>query len=514
MSSDISPDNKRIAKNALLLYGRMFLMFSISLYTSRVVLKTLGIEDYGIYNVVGGVISMFAFITAALSSSTQRYITYYLGKGNVNEHREVFSMSLLIHFLIALLILILGETVGLWFVLKKLVIPAGRMYAAIWVYQLSIVASLINILSIPYNAEIIAHEKMSAFAYISILEAVLKLVIVYLLIIIPYDKLKVYALLIVIIALIIRYIYGRYCQRHFTEAHFIIPNNRNLFKEMVSFAGWNLWGGLSAVISGQGLNILLNLFFGPAVNAARGVAVQVQNAILQFATNFQTAINPQITKTYATNKLNEMHNLIFRSSKFTFILLFLICLPVMLETDKILSLWLENVPCYTATFVKLMLCITLLDSTANPIMNANAATGKVKTYQLVIGSIVILVLPISYFLLKMGCEPWVVFAVHLGICSITFITRLLLVSPQIQLSLKAFFTRVVMPCLMVLIASIPIPLAIMHFMEKGILRLILIVIICILNVSMAAFSLAFTREEQIFVKGKALGFLGKLKKNV
>lgn len=478
------------------------------------ILKTLGIEDYGIYNVVGGVISMFAFITAALSSSTQRYITYYLGKGNLNELKEVFGMSLLIHFLIALLIFILGETIGLWFVLEKLVIPNGRMNSAIWVYQLSIIASLINIISIPYNAEIIAHEKMGVFAYISVLEAVLKLVIVYLLVIIPYDKLKVYALLVMIIALLIRYIYGRYCRKHFTEAHFIIPNNKNLFKEMVSFAGWNLWGGLSAVISGQGLNILLNMFFGPAVNAARGISVQVQSAILQFATNFQTALNPQITKTYAANKLNEMHNLIFRSSKFTFILLFLICYPIMLETDKILSLWLEEVPDYTAIFVKLMLCITLLDSMSNPIMNANAATGKVKIYQLTIGSIVILVLPISYVLLKMGCDPWVVFAVHLGICSVTFITRLLLVSPQIQLSLKMFFIRVIIPCLMVLIASMPISLVVMHFMEKGVLRILLIVIICTLNISIAAYFLALTREEQDFVKGKALEFWGKLKKNV
>ncbi|MBR1687542.1 MAG: lipopolysaccharide biosynthesis protein [Prevotella sp.] len=502
-------NNKRIAKNTLLLYGRMFLMFSISLYTSRVVLKTLGVEDYGIYNVVGGVISMFAFIKAAMNSSTQRYITFYLGKGNKDELRDVFSMALLIHFLIALVVFALGETIGLWFVLNKLVIPEERQDAAMWVYQLSIVASLINIVSIPYNAEIIAHEKMGVFAYVSIIEAVLKLIVVYLLLVIPYDSLKVYAFLIVIISLLIRYIYSRYCHRNFVEAHFVFTKNYGLLREMSSFAGWNLWGGFSAVISGQGLNILLNMFFGPVVNAARGVSIQIQSAVHQFATSFQTALNPQITKTYAANKLNEMHNLIFRSSKFTFVLLFLICLPVILETDVILSLWLEKAPDYASIFVKLMLCITLLDSMANPLMNANAATGKVKTYQLVIGSIVILVLPIAYLCLKKGGEPWTVFAVHLCICFFSFVARLMIVRSLIHLSMKKFFIRVIFPCSLVLLVSIPLPMLIINMMAEGTDRLIIVVLVSFCSVSVATYFLALTESEKNFIKEKVLNVLNK-----
>ena len=359
---EISSTNKRIAKNALLLYFRMLFMMLVSLYTSRVVLATLGVEDFGIYNVVGGVITMFSFFNGAMSSSTQRYITFELGRGDFDQLQKVFQTSVNIHLLVALLILFLGETIGLWFFYEKMVIPASRMTAAFWVYQFSIITMMVMIVSVPYNAAIIAHEKMSIFAYISILEVLLKLGIVYLLYLTRSDKLIMYAALLCATQLLIRIVYGHYCSCHFKEVRYYWGWDLKLFKEMLYFGGWNLWGGFATVLFSQGINILLNMFFGPFVNAARGIAVQVQGAVTQFSTNFQTALNPQITKSYALGDFTYMHSLIFRSSKFTFLLLAVISFPILLETEMILQLWLNMVPAYTVVFVRLMLCITIIDA--------------------------------------------------------------------------------------------------------------------------------------------------------
>lgn len=316
--AEIASSNQRIAKNTLLLYFRMFLMMGVSLYTSRVVLQTLGVEDFGIYSVVGGIITMFAFINGGMVSATQRFITFELARGCMDRLKSVFSTSLQIHALISLIVVLLGETVGFWFLYEKMVIPDSRMQAAVWVYQCSIIACVVNIMSIPYNADIVAHEKMSAFAYISIVEAFLKLGIVYLLLLSPWDKLKVYAVLLLIVQLVIRFVYSYYCHKHFEEASYQHQMDKPLFREMVGFAGWSFWGNLAGVLYTQGLNIMLNIFFGPVVNAARGIAVQVQSAVQQFVSNFQMALNPQITKTYATGNLSQMHSLMFRSARFSF----------------------------------------------------------------------------------------------------------------------------------------------------------------------------------------------------
>lgn len=315
-------NNKRIAKNTLLLYIRMLFGLLVSLYTSRVILQTLGVEDYGVYNVVGGMISMFTFLNGGMSSATSRYITFEIGKGNMEQLKKVFSTALQIHAIIALLIVLLGETLGLWLLMNELVIPNGRMGAAMWVYQCSIISSVVGIMSVPYNADIIAHEKMSAFAYISVLEIILKLLIVYLLLVLPFDKLKVYAILVLLVGLLIRYIYTRYCYKHFEESNYIHRLDKSLLMEMLSFASWSFWGNLAAVLYTQGLNMMLNIFFGPIVNAARGIATQVQGVIQQFVGNFQMALNPQITKTYAAGELQQMHSLMFRSARFSFMLLF------------------------------------------------------------------------------------------------------------------------------------------------------------------------------------------------
>lgn len=352
-------------------------MMLVSLYTSRVVLDTLGVEDYGIYNVVGGVVAMFGFINGAMSTSTQRYLTFELGRGDFECLHKVFSTAVIIHALISLLVVFLAETVGLWFFYHKMVIPEMRLNAAMWVYQFSVLATVVMIMSVPYNASIIAHERMSAFAYISVLEVVLRLLVVYLLQIGHLDKLALYAVLIFMVQLGIRILYGIYCSRHFEETRFRWLWDKILFREMLGFAGWNLWGNCAGVAFTQGVNLLLNMFFGPVVNAARGIAVQVQAAISQFSINFQTAMNPQITKSYAVQDYAYMHSLIFRSSKFTFYLLLLFSLPVMLETEAILRLWLGTVPEYTVIFIRLMLCVTIVDSVANPLMVSASATGRV-----------------------------------------------------------------------------------------------------------------------------------------
>ena len=341
---EISSNNKRIAKNTLLLYFRMLVTMAVSLYTSRVVLNILGVEDFGIYNVVGGIVAMFGFINGSMTSATQRYLTFELGQNNRTQLTKVFSTSLSIHAIISFLIIVLAETVGLWFLWNKMQIPADRMNAAFWVFQCSVAASVIMIMSVPYNAAIIAHERMSAFAYISIIEVSLKLLIVCFLRYFHTDKLILYAALIVIVQLVIRLCYSWYCNRHFKETKYRWIWDKTLFCEMTGFAGWNLFGNLAAITFTQGLNLLLNMFFGPVVNAARGIAVQAQTAIGQFSSNFQTALNPQITKSYATGDMEYMHGLIFRSAKFSFFLLLLLSLPVASRDKSATDTLAENRP--------------------------------------------------------------------------------------------------------------------------------------------------------------------------
>ena len=435
MSTKTTDNNKRIAKNTLFLYFRMMFIILVSLYTSRVILKTLGVEDYGIYNVVGGFVSMFGFLNTAMSATTQRYITYSLGTENTAQLNKVFSNCVMTHILIALIVLLFAESVGLWFLFNKMIIPECRMTAAFVVFQCSVVSTVVLILSVPYNADIIAHEKMSAFAYISIVEVTLKLLIVFLLKFSGIDKLIFYGILLLIVQCSIRLIYGSYCKRHFEETKFRIIWDFSLFKEMLSFAGWNLWGGVSNIMYTHGVNLLLNLFFGPTVNAARGIAIQVQNAISQFANSFQMAINPQITKSYAQRDYAYMHKLVFRSSKFTFILLFILSLPIFTETEAILKLWLAVVPNWTVVFLRLMLCIVIVDSVANPFMVSVAATGNVKLYQSIIGGTMLLIVPTSYIFLKLGCAPNIVFITHLFFAVLTFILRLFIVKRLIHFSI-------------------------------------------------------------------------------
>lgn len=511
MSTQTSDNNKRIAKNTLLLYFRMLLMMAVSLFTSRVVLNTLGVEDFGIYSVVGGVVGMFVFINNSMSSATQRYITFALGKGDKNRLQTVFSTTLQIHSLIAVIIVLLGETVGLWFLYNKMQIPADRMDAALWVMQCSIVSMVVMIVSVPYNADVIAHEKMSAFAYISILEVVLKLAIVYLLLVFSYDKLILYAILILMIQILIRFCYSIYCNKHFEETRYKHVWDKKLFKEMTGFAGWNLFGNMAGVLFGQGLNMLLNVFFGPVVNAARAVAVQVQGAIQQFVGNFQTALNPQITKTYATGELNEMHRLMFRSARFSFYLLFFLSLPVLYETDFILTIWLKIVPENAVAFLRIMICTSLIYTIANPLIIANQATGRVMKYQAVCGTILLLILPISYLCLKMGCPAYSVFIVHFLIESVTQVARMILLRPLIGLRIRDYFIYIYKPVLIVVGVSVILPSIFYYSMNSGLLRVFTVFLMCVMSIAVTAYLLGLSVNERSFVKSKVMAIFHKIK---
>ncbi|MCI7746981.1 MAG: lipopolysaccharide biosynthesis protein [Paraprevotella sp.] len=505
--SDTSSANKRIAKNTLVLYVRMLFTMGISLFTSRVVLQTLGVEDYGISSVVGGVISMFTFINAAMVSSTQRYLNFELVRGDANQLRSVFSTSLQIHALIALAIIVLSETVGLWFLNEKLVIPEARMNAAMWVYQCSILSCAVSIMSTPYNAVIVAHEKMSAFAYISILDVSLKLLVVYLLVVLPFDKLIILSILTLLVQLFIRYIYTLYCHRHFPESYFQFRFNKTLFKEMFGFAGWSFWGNLAAILYTQGLNMMLNIFFGPIVNAARGIAVQVQSAVQQFVGGFQTALNPQITKNYASNNLPQMHSLMFRSARFSFLLLFFLSLPVLMETNFILTLWLKTVPDDAVIFTQIMICISLIYTTANPCVIANQATGKVKIYQMVVGGILLLILPISYVVLKLGAPAYSVFIVHFCIESVAQFSRMYMLRNLIHLPLWQYMKNIYIPIVSTVAIAIILPLVVRMQVAEGWLRFLAVGFTCVLSVGASSYFIGFTKQERVFFLDKSLRLL-------
>ncbi len=484
---------------------------AVSLYTSRIILNILGVQDFGIYNVVGGFVTMFGFLNSAMASATQRFLAFEIGKGDKVQLRNVFSMSVNIHFLIAFLILFLAETIGLWFVNTQLTIPPERMIAARWVYQFSILTLMVNMVSVPYNALIIAHERMNVFAWVSIAEVSLKLFIVFMLQWFGFDKLKLYAILIFIVALLIRLIYGLYCGIKFKESKFRFYWDKPLFKTLINYAGWNLWGNAAEVIMGQGVNILLNIFFGPVVNAARGIAYQVRSAVNQFVQNFQMAMNPQIIKSYAAGDLKYMHQLIFQGAKYSFFLLFALSLPIILETEIILKLWLKTVPEYTVIFTRLVLINVLVDCISGPLMTAAQASGKIKLYQGVVGGLLIFNLPVSYVFLQLGYDPEITLYVSIGISIIALLTRLKIISPLVKLDILNYLKEVVLKIIPVSIVSMIIPSLIKSFLHEGFARLLIIGFSSIVVVSVTTYFVGLEKNEQVFLTNKLKQVLAKLK---
>lgn len=490
-------NNKRIAKNTAMLYIRMLLIMAVTLYTSRVVLEVLGVEDFGIYNVVGGVVAMMGVLNGAMAVSTQRYLTFELGKGDDVRLKQTFSMCLTIYVLFAFILLFLAETIGLWFLNTQLNIPPERMIAAKYVYQFSILSAIITLLCNPYNAVIIAHEKMDVYAYASIIEAGLKLAAAYILLWIPYDRLIVYGLAIMITSIIVMSIYYFYCVRNFEECRYTFYWEKGLFIQLLSYSGWNMFGSVSALVKGQGLNVLLNMFFNPSVNASRGIAYQVNGAVTQFFSNFYTAVRPQITKYYAQNDMENMFKLVFRSSKFSFYLILLISLPIIIETPYIIKLWLGQLPEYVVIFIRLIIVITAVDAMATPLMTTAHATGRIKLYQSVVGTLTILNIPISYLFLKYGnYSPVIVFVVSLCISIINLFVRLWIVWRLVQFPIKLYIQEIFFRSLLVSSLAPIIPIFVHSYVSISFFDFLLILLLCIVSSLLSIYILGLNRDER------------------
>lgn len=495
-------EKSNIAKNSIFLYLRMFIILGVGLFTSRIVLDALGIDDFGIYNVVGGVVATFTFLNMSLTNASSRFLSTSMGKGTIEDVNHTFCCILTIHYLLAIVIIILAETIGLWFMQTQLVIPPDRHIAAFWVYQSAVLILAINIISTPYNALIVSNERMGAFAYISIIESVGKLSIAYLLYFCRDNhRLIAYALLLVILQLTVRAIYTFYCHRNFKESSFKVTWDKYESKEILKFATWTLNGNIAVIGYTQGINILLNIFFGPAVNAARGVSVQVQSAVRQFYMSFQTALNPQIIKSYASGHIDYMHTLILSGSKLSFALILLIALPIYCNIDYILGVWLKEVPEYTSSFVRVILIICLLNTQANLLAYGVHATGNLKRYQIIEGGLLLMVVPVAYIGLRFfDISPTGVFIVYLLIETVTQVVRIFIVCPLITLRVSVYLRQAVFPSILVLIAASILPMLFMTVGVSGFEGLMASVAISLFSVSFSFLLFGINSSERKMIQ--------------
>lgn len=487
-------------------------MMVISLYTSRVILKVLGIEDYGVYQVVGGLVTMFAVVSSSLSAATSRFITFEIGSGNKERLKKIFSTSLIIQFGISLVVLIIAEIVGIWFMQTQMQIPDGRMMAAHWVFQCSLITFCINLISIPYNACIIAHEHMKAFAYVSVIEVVLKLLICFLIAVSPVDRLISYAILLTFIAVTIRLIYTYYCHKHFEESRTKLVFDKQILKEMFGFAGWSFFSNTASIFNNQGVNMLINVFFGVTVNAARGIANQVEGAVLQFVNNFTMAVNPQITKSYAVGDKEGMHSLVCRSAKFSYFAMFIMALPIICEAENILSIWLTVVPEHTVIFAQLSLIMGMLDSIGSSGFAACMATGSLKRYALVITSIGFLEFPLTWLFFAYGAPVVSTYYLYIFVKVTVLIARMLLMRNMIGLKPSIYVSRVFVPIILTTIAAIIPALLVVHFMPHSIIRLLISVAVGVISVVVAALFIGMTINERTIILEKAANLFSRLRK--
>lgn len=450
-------NNKRIAKNTIYLYIRMLLTMLVQLYTSRVVLNVLGVEDYGIYNIVGGVVVLFSFINGSLASATQRFLNFEIGRSDLVKTKRVFSMSLTIHMCVAIAVALLAETVGLWFLNTQMNIPAERIAVSNWVYQFSIFTVCMSFVQVPYYASVVAYEKMSFFAKIAIVEVLLKLLIVFLLVYISFDKLILYSVLIFGVSVIIFSCYKYYCNLHISISKYSYFWDRDLFTQLLGFSGWMLLGAAAGVGSTQGVNILLNIFYGVTVNAAVGISNQINAAVNQFVSNLQTAFMPQIVKLYAAGDMNRLYDLVNRSSRFSFLLLFAIACPLLLNIDFILNLWLKNVPEYASMFCTLILIYSMIEAISKPVGIVIHATGRVKHYNILMSLVLSLNIIFSFLFLKRGFTPGVVFVIYIFVSILCFVVRLLLAKRYNALRISKFIQNVVLRVIVVVLFALPLP---------------------------------------------------------
>lgn len=500
--SPSSGNTSRIAKNTVILYFRMLFLMLIGLYTSRVILQTLGVKDYGTYNVVGGVVSMFSILTSALSSAISRFITFEIGRDDKERLNMVFSTSINVQTILSLIVIFFTETIGVWFLNTHLNIPEGRMVAANWVLQCAIFSFVLGLFMVPYNASLIAHENMNIFAYITILEAILKLVIVFALYISPFDKLISYAVLLLSVSILIRSIYATYCKRHYEECHYHYVFDKLLLKKMTGFAGWNLLGNGSWILNNQGINILLNLYFGPigvVLNASRGVAVQVDGMIQNFVRNFMTAIAPQITKNYAAGNLDYMHKLIFAGAKYSYFLMMFFAIPILLETELILDLWLDVVPDYAAIFLKFTLLSSICVILGNTLITAVMATGKIRNYELVMGLMALSNFPLTLIAFELGASPVATYVIYCIVYFLMIFARLYMTKDLIKMKALEYIIQVFVPVVLVTLLAVVLPFIITLVQEDSVIRLLEVVFASVCCSIASIVLVGMTKREKQFV---------------
>ena len=508
--SDNTEANKRIAKNTMLLYIRMGVMMIISFFTARITLNALGVTDYGINNVVGGLVSMFSLISSSLSSSVSRFMTFGLGKGDKKELNKIFSTSVNIHIVLAIIVVIAIETIGVWFLNNKMVIPAERLTAAHWVLQSSTLMFAVGLLSVPYNAAIIAHEKMGVYAYFTLFDAFSRLAIIFAIKYYGGDKLILLAIISIIPTLIKQFYYWYYSKKHFKECTYHAVWDKRVFKEMFGFAGWNFIGCTAGLAKDQGVNVAINMFTNPAINAARGIAMQINGIIGQFIGNFMVAINPQIVKEYAAGNLKRMHTLIFKSTRFSYFLFLFLSVPILLEVETILYIWLGQVPEHTVLFTRLVIILSLAEIISNALITAQNATGKIRNYQLVVGGILLMNFPISYILLKIGYIPEITVIVAIIISQVCLMARLSFLRHSVKLDITSFLKNVYCNVIMVSIAAAILPYICHLFIEGRLARLFTVGIVSIVTSGLSIYFIGCDKEERALAKR----YIGKIKRKI
>ena len=509
---ELEQNNKRIAKNTIALYIRTLITMGIGLYTSRIVLNVLGINDFGIYNVVGGVVAMFSIISSSLSQSISRYLTFELGTGNGKQLRIIFCTSVNIQVILSLVVFAFAESLGVWFLNCRMNIDSERMYAANWVFQFAILSFIVTLISVPYNAAIIAHERMKAFAYVSILEASLKLVIVIVLYFSPIDKLITYSFMLFLVSCIIRYIYGRYCKKHFEECHYELIMDKKLIYSMSKFAGWNFISSSAYIFNTQGVNIISNLFFGVGINAARGISLQVDSITKTLVNNFMTAVKPQIIKSYSSGEIGYTSRLICRSTKFGFFLMLLFAVPLIFETEAVLNLWLKNYPEYAPTFIRFTMVLSLVSLLGDLLYTNIIAIGKLKKYMIWETSISSTIFIFSYVFFYLGSSPIIPYIIFIVVYAVLIVVRLVFLRQLEKFPVSVFFNETIIPALKVLIFSIILPIFIKIFLPSSVMTSIIIMLSCFISVCASIYLLGLSIEEKNFIVNKISYYKRKLMK--
>lgn len=498
---------KRIVKNTLMMYIRMFITMCISFYTSRLIIQALGVSDFGIYNVVGGMVTLFTFVNMAMLAATQRFLNYEIGQKNMIGMSEVFKTAYLIHIIIAAVIIIGGEIIGTWLINNKLQIPEESKISAMIVLQASILTCALQILTLPYNAVIIAHEHINISAFISIFECILKLGVSASLFLIPTNRLIYYAILLGGAQLVLLLTNWLYCQKHFFEVRGGVKIFKHRIKAMSQFAMWSLIGCASGVFSGQGLNILLGIFFQPVVNAARGIAVQIQSAVITFGYNLNIAMTPQITQSYSSGDLDFFFKILYYGSKYVFFLVSFVSIPIFLRTEYIINLWLGEVPQYTIPFIRWLILATLIEAVSTPLMRASDATGNIKIYQSIVGGILVLIAPISYLFLKLGCGPVSVFIVYFCVNGIAWLARLFILRKMIGLSISLYIKNVLLIVVSIFSISWFLSYICTQHIPNNFIGLMLTCLISTIITACLIYSWGLSIEERLFIRNKIFAVL-------